>query len=310
MSIAKKRAGELINPRLRGGSPFFTGCTRCFSVGMGWGTGNIRSTLCVFGLEGCRVYPGLIFGSWPEYYEKSHHLTVGADSFFVFFESLQSNLIMLKTPYRALSGCLRRLPSQCVVGRTVNRAFPTARRFSNGKSEHNGKSRTQEKRKRPMFLASALSATATTIGGTLLYTVVSHEKQKDDEPHYASRAEMELVSKLSQWVPPNKSNRENQAVEEIRKALGEDAVSIEDEILHSHGYSDWSTINIERLPVAVAFPKTTEEVAAIAKICHKRRVPMSKSDTNRNWNGRSNSDKFHILEVRVLKATSQHLLVA
>ncbi|KAG4292601.1 D-lactate dehydrogenase (cytochrome) [Fusarium proliferatum] len=107
-----------------------------------------------------------------------------------------------------------------------------------------------------MFLASALSATATTIGGTLLYTVVSHEKQKDDEPHYASRAEMEL------------------AVEEIRKALGEDAVSIEDEILHSHGYSDWSTINIERLPVAVAFPKTTEEVAAIAKICHKRRVPM------------------------------------
>ncbi|QGJ01308.1 hypothetical protein CEK26_002752 [Fusarium fujikuroi] len=163
---------------------------------------------------------------------------------------------MLKTPYRALSGCLRRLPSQCVVGLTVNRAFPTARRFSNGKSEHNGKSRTQEKRKRPMFLASALSATATTIGGTLLYTVVSHEKQKDDEPHYASRAEMEL------------------AVEEIRKALGEDAVSIEDEILHSHGYSDWSTINIERLPVAVAFPKTTEEVAAIAKICHKRRVPM------------------------------------
>ncbi|QGI87777.1 hypothetical protein CEK25_002733 [Fusarium fujikuroi] len=163
---------------------------------------------------------------------------------------------MLKTPHRALLECLRRPPSQCVVGLTVNRAFPTARRFSDGKSEHNGKSRTQEKRKRPIFLASALSATVTTIGGTLLYTVVSHEKQKDDESHYASRAEMEL------------------AVEEIRKALGEDAVSIEDEILHSHGYSDWSTINIERLPVAVAFPKTTEEVAAIAKICHKRRVPM------------------------------------
>ncbi|KAI1038131.1 hypothetical protein LB503_012040 [Fusarium chuoi] len=163
---------------------------------------------------------------------------------------------MLKTPYRALSGCLRRPTSQCVVGLTVNWAYSTARRVSNGKSEYNGKSRTQEKRKRPLFLASALSATATTIGGTLLYTVVSHEKQKDDESHYASRAEMEL------------------AVEEIRKALGEDAVSIEDEILHSHGYSDWSTINIERLPVAVAFPKTTEEVATIAKICHERRVPM------------------------------------
>ena len=64
-------------------------------------------------------------------------------------------------------------------------------------------------------------------------------------------------------------------MEEIRQALGEDAVSIEDEILHAHGYSEWSTINIDRLPVAVTFPSSTEEVAVIAKICHKRRVPMS-----------------------------------
>ena len=52
-------------------------------------------------------------------------------------------------------------------------------------------------------------------------------------------------------------------------------MSIEDEILHAHGYSEWSTINIDRLPVAVTFPSSTEEVAVIAKICHKRRVPMS-----------------------------------
>jgi D-lactate dehydrogenase (cytochrome) len=52
-------------------------------------------------------------------------------------------------------------------------------------------------------------------------------------------------------------------------------VSTEDEILHAHGDSDWSTINIGRLPVAVAFPRSTEEVSVIAKICHKRRVPMS-----------------------------------
>ncbi|CVK96093.1 probable D-lactate dehydrogenase (cytochrome) [Fusarium mangiferae] len=163
---------------------------------------------------------------------------------------------MLKTPYRALPGCLRRPSSQCVVGLASNSLSRFAQNSSSSKSESNGQSRTQEQRKRPMFLASALSATATTIGGTLLYTIVSHDKQKDDDSRYASRAEMEV------------------AVEEIRKALGEDAVSIEGEILHSHGYSDWSTINIDRLPVAVTFPKTTEEVAIIAKICHKRRVPM------------------------------------
>ncbi|PNP74407.1 hypothetical protein FNYG_12456 [Fusarium nygamai] len=164
---------------------------------------------------------------------------------------------MLKTPYRALHGCLRRpAPSRCVVGLTPIHASHMPRHISGGKSESNGQRQSQEQRKSPVFLASALSATATTIGGTLLYTIVSHDKQKDDDSHYASRAEMEL------------------AVEEIRKALGEDAVSIEDEILYSHGYSDWSTINIDRLPVAVTFPKTTEEVATIAKICHKRRVPM------------------------------------
>ncbi|KAG5802906.1 hypothetical protein H9Q74_012887 [Fusarium xylarioides] len=163
---------------------------------------------------------------------------------------------MLKTPCRALSGCLRKPSSQCVVGLKTDRAPQFPRNISSGKAKSNGQSRTQEPRKRPVFLASALSATATTIGGTLLYTIVSHDKQKDDDSHYASRAEMEL------------------AVEEIRQALGEDAVSIEDEILHSHGYSDWSTINIDRLPVAVTFPRTTEEAATIAKICHERRVPM------------------------------------
>ncbi|KAF5712382.1 d-lactate dehydrogenase (cytochrome) [Fusarium mundagurra] len=163
---------------------------------------------------------------------------------------------MLKTPNRTLPGCLRRAASRSLVGWTTSRAPQLARPISNIKSESNGQRRTQEQRKRPVYLASALSATATTIGGTLLYTIVSHDKQKDDDSHYANRAEMEL------------------AVEEIRRALGEDTVSIEDEILHSHGYSDWSTINIDRLPVAVTFPKTTEEVATIAKICHKRRVPM------------------------------------
>jgi D-lactate dehydrogenase (cytochrome) len=57
--------------------------------------------------------------------------------------------------------------------------------------------------------------------------------------------------------------------------LGEDAISTDDEDLLLHGYSEWSSINIEQLPVAVAYPKSTEEVSQIAKICHKYKVPMS-----------------------------------
>ncbi|EGX49113.1 hypothetical protein AOL_s00079g67 [Orbilia oligospora ATCC 24927] len=64
------------------------------------------------------------------------------------------------------------------------------------------------------------------------------------------------------------------AIHEIRDLLGDDAISTDDEDLLLHGYSEWSTTNVERLPVAVVYPKNTQEVSVIAKTCHKYRVPM------------------------------------
>jgi D-lactate dehydrogenase (cytochrome) len=66
-----------------------------------------------------------------------------------------------------------------------------------------------------------------------------------------------------------------QAIEELRASLGEDSVSTDDDDLHAHGYSEWSSVNIDQLPVAVAYPKSTEEVSQLAKICYKYRMPMS-----------------------------------
>lgn len=57
--------------------------------------------------------------------------------------------------------------------------------------------------------------------------------------------------------------------------MGEDSISTDDEVLLHHGYSAWSTTNIERLPIAVVYPKSTAEVSQIVKICHQYRVPMS-----------------------------------
>lgn len=62
---------------------------------------------------------------------------------------------------------------------------------------------------------------------------------------------------------------------ELRTFLGEEAISTDDEDLHRHGFSEWSSVNADALPVAVAYPKTTEDVAKIAKICHQARIPMS-----------------------------------
>ena len=60
----------------------------------------------------------------------------------------------------------------------------------------------------------------------------------------------------------------------MRSLLGEDAVSTDEEDLHTHGFSEVSSINIDELPVAVANPKNTDEVSKIAQICNKYRVPM------------------------------------
>ena len=65
-----------------------------------------------------------------------------------------------------------------------------------------------------------------------------------------------------------------QAVTELRRLLGDDAISTDDEDLKAHGFSEWSSINTDQLPVAVAYPKTTAEVSEIAKVCYKYRMPM------------------------------------
>ena len=80
--------------------------------------------------------------------------------------------------------------------------------------------------------------------------------RKASRPRYAHKSELE------------------RAIRELRELLGEDAISTDDEDLHRHGFSEWSSINIDQLPVAVAYPKSTEEVSKIAKLCYKYKIPM------------------------------------
>ncbi|CAG7971024.1 unnamed protein product [Penicillium nalgiovense] len=64
------------------------------------------------------------------------------------------------------------------------------------------------------------------------------------------------------------------AINELRTKLGEDTISTDEDELHQHGFSEWSSLNADRLPVAIAYPKTTQEVSEIAKVCNKYRMPM------------------------------------
>ncbi|TEA20143.1 D-lactate dehydrogenase [Colletotrichum sidae] len=70
-------------------------------------------------------------------------------------------------------------------------------------------------------------------------------------------------------------NEMESALVEIRQELGgEDIISTDPEDLHAHGYSEWSSTNPEGLPVAVAYPRSTEQVSAIARICFKYNIPI------------------------------------
>ncbi|CAL5866458.1 uncharacterized protein PFLUO_LOCUS666 [Penicillium psychrofluorescens] len=79
---------------------------------------------------------------------------------------------------------------------------------------------------------------------------------KQTKPQYGSAQDFEKV------------------VSELRTKLGEDSISTDEDELHRHGFSEWSSVNADRLPVAIAYPTTTEEVSEIAKVCHKYKMPM------------------------------------
>ncbi|KAK4165762.1 RNA-dependent RNA polymerase [Cladorrhinum sp. PSN259] len=80
-------------------------------------------------------------------------------------------------------------------------------------------------------------------------------------PRYASMREMEqTLLEIRQEIVDNGGE--------------EDIISTDPDDLHAHGYSEWSTTNPEGLPVAVAYPRSTEQVSMIARICHKYHVPI------------------------------------
>ncbi|KAJ5520102.1 FAD-binding type 2 [Penicillium fimorum] len=103
--------------------------------------------------------------------------------------------------------------------------------------------------------AILVSAFAAGLGyGVSSYTQTSTQTSK--KPQYGSVKDFE------------------KAISELRAKLGEDAIGTDEGELQSHGFSEWSSLNADRLPVAIAYPKNTQEVSEIAKVCHKYRMPM------------------------------------
>ncbi|KAB8236875.1 uncharacterized protein BDW43DRAFT_266356 [Aspergillus alliaceus] len=103
------------------------------------------------------------------------------------------------------------------------------------------------------LLISALAA-----GLSYAYAVSDQTSQSQGlkQPHYGSAQDFK------------------KAIVELRAKLGDNAVSTDEDDLQLHGFSEWSSVNADRFPVAIAYPKSTEDVSEIARICHKYKMPM------------------------------------
>ncbi|KAL1895446.1 D-lactate ferricytochrome c oxidoreductase [Sporothrix stenoceras] len=89
------------------------------------------------------------------------------------------------------------------------------------------------------------------------------DSEKSTAPRYANMRGMEV------------------AIKEIRREIkkagfenSEDIISTDPEDLLAHGYSEWSSTNPDGLPVAVAYPRSTEQVSVIMRVCSAHRVPV------------------------------------
>ena len=64
----------------------------------------------------------------------------------------------------------------------------------------------------------------------------------------------------------------SEALDELRSVLAEGELSTDPEDLSAYG-RDWTRVH-DPAPSAIAFPRSTREVAALMAICDRRRIPV------------------------------------
>jgi D-lactate dehydrogenase (cytochrome) len=97
--------------------------------------------------------------------------------------------------------------------------------------------------------------------------------------YYQREPEPSSTLPLSKTVPPKHNTKlENMqaAWTDFVKIVGKENVSTGEDDVEHHAHSEWSSHRAEpnERPFCVVFPSSTEEVAEIMKVCHKRRIPV------------------------------------
>lgn len=131
-------------------------------------------------------------------------------------------------------------------------------------------------------MAKMMALTAAVVGGITYfgtkYYVVTAAPQQDGIA--AEEEEKEKGQSIKRIWPDRKYGgltEFNQALPEFETLLGADRIVMDEEDLKRHGFNEWTPATVAvagSIPIAIAYPKSTEEVSEIAKICHKYKLPM------------------------------------
>ncbi|KFA49661.1 hypothetical protein S40293_01358 [Stachybotrys chartarum IBT 40293] len=149
-----------------------------------------------------------------------------------------------------------------------SRAFATSFRRAGSETQRRGANASAKSSQWSGRAVWAIAAGAGAVGCGATATILSKDDAKD---HLGSVMNLDLTSEHRYGT----TEEMEQAIQEIIQQLGdEDFISTDPEDLYAHGYSSWSTVNPDNLPVAVAYPRSTKDVSTIARICHKYRVPI------------------------------------
>ncbi|KAK0124485.1 hypothetical protein ONS95_009437 [Cadophora gregata] len=165
---------------------------------------------------------------------------------------------------------MRVLRNPCRLGRDglllMRNAAPMAFRTMRKKSA----SAFDHQKTSSMIGSSAATGLLAGIAGVALsFKYFSHNTQ--DSLPQEGNSQVQSVHKYPKYGDKQTMQK---ALKEIQAELGDDAVSVDEDDIEVHGYSEWSTSNSPMRPMAVLSPKCTQDVSFIAKICTRYKIPM------------------------------------
>lgn len=174
---------------------------------------------------------------------------------------------------RSIGTAIKRLQESTSVGnglpRYARQQWRTQATTSRSASPSTGSTRLKS-----AWLFGLGAVTALVAGNSITYVQAEKPSSKSSQANFASTCPLQDMPRAVYNTTPDNLNA---ATQEFIQLLGAKRVDLDLGARISHSSTEWSAAprgDLDRFDIIVS-PQSTEEVSAIAKICHRRRIPMT-----------------------------------